>query len=32
VVPHFYMLGSGVKHGVFVNTNGTRAIIHERYM
>jgi hypothetical protein len=32
VVPHFYMFGSGVKHGIFGNTNGTRAITHERYM
>jgi hypothetical protein len=32
VVPHFYVFGSGVKHGVFGNTNGTRAITHERYM
>jgi hypothetical protein len=33
VVPHFYVFGSGVKHGVvFGNTNGTRAIIHERCM
>jgi hypothetical protein len=32
VVPHFYMIGSGVKHGVFGNTNGTRAITHERHM
>jgi hypothetical protein len=32
VVPHIYMFGSGVKHGVFGNTNGTRAITHERYM
>jgi hypothetical protein len=31
VVPHFYVFGS-VKHGVFGNTNGTRAITHERYM
>jgi hypothetical protein len=29
VVPHFYMFGSGVKHGIFGNTNGTRAITHE---
>jgi hypothetical protein len=29
---HFYVFGSGVKHGVFGNTNGTRAITHERYM
>jgi hypothetical protein len=26
------VFGSGVKHGVFGNTNGTRAITHERYM
>jgi hypothetical protein len=32
VIPYFYMLGSGVKHGVFGNTNGTRAITHARYM
>jgi hypothetical protein len=32
VVPHFYVFGSGVKHKVFGNTNGTRAITHERYM
>jgi hypothetical protein len=32
VVAHFYMFGSGVKHGVFGNTNGTRAITHEMYM
>jgi hypothetical protein len=32
VVLHFYVFGSGVKHGVFGNTNGTRAITHERYM
>jgi hypothetical protein len=32
VVPYFYVFGSGVKHGVFGNTNGTRAITHERYM
>jgi hypothetical protein len=32
VVPHFYVFGSGVKHGIFGNTNGTRAITHERYM
>jgi hypothetical protein len=32
VVPHLYMFGSGVKHGDFGNTNGTRAITHERYM
>jgi hypothetical protein len=25
VVPHFYVFGSGVKHEVFGNTNGTRA-------
>jgi hypothetical protein len=32
VVPHFHMFGSRVKHGVFGNTNGTRAITHERNM
>jgi hypothetical protein len=32
VVHHFYVFGSGVAHGVFGNTNGTRAITHERYM
>jgi hypothetical protein len=32
VVPHFYVFGSGVEHGIFGNTNGTRAITHERYM
>jgi hypothetical protein len=32
VVPHFYVFDSGVKHGVFGDTNGTRAITHERYM
>jgi hypothetical protein len=32
VVPHFYVFGSGVKHGVFGNTNGTLAIKHEMYM
>jgi hypothetical protein len=32
VVPYFYVFGSGVKHGVFGKTNGTRAITHERYM
>jgi hypothetical protein len=32
VVPHFYVFGSRVKYGVFGNTNGTRAIAHERYM
>jgi hypothetical protein len=32
VVPHFYMFGSVVKHGVFGNTNGTRAITHERHV
>jgi hypothetical protein len=31
-VPHFYMFGSGVKHRGFGNTDGTRAITHERYM
>jgi hypothetical protein len=32
VIPHLYVFGSGVKHGIFCNTNGTRAITHERYM
>jgi hypothetical protein len=32
VVPHFYVFSSGVKHGIFRNTNGTHAITHERYM
>jgi hypothetical protein len=32
VVPHLYVFGSGMKHGIFGNTNGTRAITHERYM
>jgi hypothetical protein len=32
VVPHFYVFGSGVKHRVFGNTNGTRAVTHQRYM
>jgi hypothetical protein len=32
VVPHFYVFGFGVKHGVVGNTNGTRAITHEMYM
>jgi hypothetical protein len=32
VVPNFYVFGSGAKHRVFGNTNGTRAITHERYM
>jgi hypothetical protein len=32
VVPHFYVFGSGVNLGIFGNTNGTRAITHERYM
>jgi hypothetical protein len=32
VVPHFYVFGSGVKHRVFCNTNGTLAIKHEMYM
>jgi hypothetical protein len=31
VVPHFNVFGSRVEHGVFGNTNGTRAITHERY-
>jgi hypothetical protein len=32
VVSHFYVFGSGVKHGVFGKTNGTRAITHKRHM
>jgi hypothetical protein len=32
VIPHLYVFDSGVKHGIFGNTNGTRAITHERYM
>jgi hypothetical protein len=32
VVPHFYVFGSGVMHGISGNTNGTRAITDERYM
>jgi hypothetical protein len=32
VVPHFYVFGSGVKHGALGNTDGTRAITHERHM
>jgi hypothetical protein len=32
VVPHLYVFSSGVKHRIFGNTNGTRAITHERYM
>jgi hypothetical protein len=32
VVPHFYVFGSRVKHGIFGNSNGTRAITYERYM
>jgi hypothetical protein len=32
VVPPYYVFGSGVKHRVFGNTNGTRAITPERYM
>jgi hypothetical protein len=32
VVPHFCVFGSGVKHRVFGNTNGTRGITHERNM
>jgi hypothetical protein len=32
VAPHFYVFGSGVKHKIFDNTNGTLAITHERYM
>jgi hypothetical protein len=30
VVHHFYMFDSGVEHRIFGNTNGTRAITHER--
>jgi hypothetical protein len=32
VVPHFYVFGYRVKPGIFGNTNGTRAVTHERYM
>jgi hypothetical protein len=32
VLPYLYVFGSGVKHGIFGNTNGTRAITNERYM
>jgi hypothetical protein len=32
VVPHFYVFGSGVKHGVLGNTDGTHAITHEWHM
>jgi hypothetical protein len=32
VVPHLYVFGSGVKHLIFGNTNGTHAITHERYI
>jgi hypothetical protein len=32
VVSHHYVFGSGVKHGNFGNTNGTRAITHKSYM
>jgi hypothetical protein len=32
VVPHFHVFGYGVKHRIFGNTNGTRAITHETYM
>jgi hypothetical protein len=32
VVPHFYVFGSRVKHGILGNTNGTHAITHERHM
>jgi hypothetical protein len=32
VIAHLYVFGSRVKHGFFGNTNGTRAITHERYM
>jgi hypothetical protein len=32
MVPHFYVIGSGVKHLIFGNTNGTCAITHDRHM
>jgi hypothetical protein len=32
VIPHFNVFGSRVEHGVFGNTNGTRAITHKRHM
>jgi hypothetical protein len=32
VIPHFYMFGSRVKHGVVGHTDGTRAVTRERYM
>jgi hypothetical protein len=32
VVPHFYVFGYGVKHGIFGNTSGTCAITHEGFM
>jgi hypothetical protein len=32
VIPYFYVFGSGVKHEIFGNTNGTHDITHERYM
>jgi hypothetical protein len=32
MVPHLYVFCSGVKHGVFSNTNGTCAMTHERHM
>jgi hypothetical protein len=32
VVPHIYVFGSGGKHGIFCNTNGTGTITHKRYM
>jgi hypothetical protein len=31
-VSHFFVFGSGMKHGVFGNIDGTRAITHERYI
>jgi hypothetical protein len=32
VVPHLYMFGFGVEHGIVGHTDGTRAITHQRYM
>jgi hypothetical protein len=32
VVPHLYVFGSGVEHGVIGSTNGTCTITHEMYM
>jgi hypothetical protein len=32
VVPHFYVFGSRVKHGVLGNTKGTHTITHERFI